>query len=65
MAFQWDKTIPGGHCFNVEAYFKSTSVPNIATDLVILVLPLPMVANLKVTLSRKLGLWFVFLVGSM
>lgn len=62
--FQWDKKIPGGHCFDIGAYYKSTSVPNIVTDLVILVLPVPTVVNLKATMTRKLGLSFVFLVGS-
>lgn len=62
--FQWDKKIPGGHCFDIEAYYKSTSVPNIVTDLIILILPVPTVVNLKVTMTRKLGLLLVFLVGS-
>ena len=65
LAFQWDKTIPGGHCLSLEAYYKSTSVPNIVTDLIILVLPIPTVINLKLTNMRKLGLLMVFLVGSM
>ena len=65
LAYQWDKKIPGGHCFNVGAYYKATSAPNIITDIVILILPIPTVLNLQTTATRKLGLFFVFLVGSM
>lgn len=65
LAYTWDKTIPGGHCFDVEAYYKATSAPNIATDVVMLILPIPTVINLQTTTLRKLGLFVVFLVGSM
>ena len=33
LAYQWDKPIPGGHCFHVDEYFKATSIPNIVTDM--------------------------------
>ena len=64
LAYQWDKTIPGGHCFHVDAFFKATSIPNIVTDIIMLILPIPTVLNLQTTTIRKLGLLFVFLVGS-
>ena len=64
LAYQWDKSIPGGHCFHVDAYFKATSAPNIVTDVVILVVPIPTVVNLQTTLARKMGLLLVFVVGS-
>lgn len=38
---QWDKTIPGGHCFDVRAFYKASSSPNIVTDIIILALPMP------------------------
>ena len=64
VAYQWDKKIPDGHCFDISAFYKSSSVPNIATDLVVLMLPIPTVLALKASLIRKLGLMFVFLTGS-
>jgi hypothetical protein len=30
-AFNWDKSIPGGTCFNVMSFSESSSVPNIVT----------------------------------
>ncbi|KAH7401504.1 hypothetical protein BKA66DRAFT_508022 [Pyrenochaeta sp. MPI-SDFR-AT-0127] len=64
-AFNWDKTIPGGKCFNVQAYGNSSSVPNILTDLVVLVLPLRTVLELKISTGRRVGLLLIFLTGSM
>ena len=64
ISYQWDKTIKGGRCFNQEIWYKTSSVPNIATDVIILVLPIPLVWRLKASRVRKLGLLVIFLVGS-
>jgi len=64
LAYQWDKTIPGGHCFDVGVFYKASSAPNIVTDIIIVVLPMPTIYRLQTTGLRKLGLFFVFLVGS-
>ncbi|CAO2656176.1 Nn.00g049790.m01.CDS01 [Neocucurbitaria sp. VM-36] len=64
IAFNWDKTIPGGRCFNVQFFANSSSVPNIATDLAVLVLPLRTVWGLKISVGRRVGLLLIFLTGS-
>lgn len=64
VAFQWNKTIPGGRCSNISAFYKSTSAPNIVTDIVIMILPIPTIWQLQVSTIRRIGLMFVFLVGS-
>lgn len=63
-AFNWDKTIANGRCFNVEVYANSSSVPNIFTDLAVLVLPLRTVWGLKISVGRRVGLLIIFLTGS-
>lgn len=63
-AYQWDKTIPGGHCIDIDTYDKTTSVPNIFTDLIMLVLPIPTVINLQTSRARKAECFLVFMVGS-
>jgi hypothetical protein len=63
--FKWDKTIPGGVCGDLMAAYRWISVPNLVTDLAILILPLPMVWNLHTGLSQKLGLTLTFLTGSL
>jgi hypothetical protein len=63
-AFNWDKTIPGGRCFNVQLFANSSSIPNIATDLAVLVLPLRTVWSLKISVARRVGLLLIFITGS-
>ena len=65
LAYKWDRTIPGGRCFNIEAFYKTTSVPNILTDLIILVLPIPTVINLETSKVQRAECLLVFLIGSM
>lgn len=63
-AYNWDKTIPGGHCFNVIVFGHSSSIPNIVTDVAVLVLPIRTVMDLKVSVGRRIGLLLIFLTGS-
>ncbi|KAF2737957.1 hypothetical protein EJ04DRAFT_421307, partial [Polyplosphaeria fusca] len=63
-AYNWDKTIPKGRCFNFAIFSHSSSVPNIATDVVVLILPIRTVLHLKVSTARKIGLLLIFLTGS-
>ncbi|KAF2793395.1 hypothetical protein K505DRAFT_188326, partial [Melanomma pulvis-pyrius CBS 109.77] len=62
--YLWDKTIPGGHCFNQAHMFRYGSLPNIITDVAILVLPMPLIWNLHTSAKVKFGLLITFLIGS-
>lgn len=64
LAFKWDKTIPGGRCFDVTAFAVSSSVPNIVNGIVIMILPVRTILDLKVSVGRKIGLGLIFLTGS-
>lgn len=64
LAFFWDPTIPSGHCIDINAFFRWISLPNILTDVAMLVLPQPLVWTLKVTRHHKIGLTLTFLTGS-
>ncbi|KAI1822703.1 hypothetical protein F4861DRAFT_540750 [Xylaria intraflava] len=63
IAYQWDKTIDG-HCIDQLSYYRWVSVPNVIHDVVMLILPLPMVWSLQIDLRQKLALSGVFLIGS-
>lgn len=65
VAYAWDKSIRGGHCINLGAYFRWLSFPNILTDAVILVLPLPLLWRLHTSTGQKIGVTCVFVVGSL
>ncbi|KAJ4355910.1 uncharacterized protein N0V89_003935 [Didymosphaeria variabile] len=61
----YNPTLPGAKCIDKESFFVWTSVPNIATDVVMLALPLPIVWSLHNTKRIKIALTFTFLVGSL
>lgn len=63
--YLWNKTIPGGHCLDLKLLFLWSAFPNIVTDLVMLVLPLPVVWKLNTSRNTKIGLTITFVTGSM
>ena len=65
LAFAWDKSIKGGTCIDVLAFFRYIAVPNVLSDVAVLVLPLPMIWQLHTTTKQKLELSGVFLLGSL
>ena len=60
-----DITITTGHCVNKGALYLATAGLNAATDVTLLVLPIPMIAKLHVPLVQKLGLVAMFSIGSL
>ena len=65
IALAWDKTIEGGSCIDMVAFFRYSIIPDIVTDVGMLILPLPIVWNLHASFAQRAGLTAVFLTGSM
>lgn len=65
IARSWDITIQEGSCINRPALYIATAVLGIVTDVMLLVLPLPLVIRLQVSIQQKLGLMLMFAIGSM
>ncbi|KAI8966499.1 hypothetical protein F5Y11DRAFT_365257 [Daldinia sp. FL1419] len=63
-AYKWNKTLDG-HCGNLSVAYLYTSLPNLFTDVAILVLPLPMLYKLQVSTQQKIGISITFLTGSL
>ncbi|KAL1910008.1 hypothetical protein Sste5344_004197 [Sporothrix stenoceras] len=63
IAFNWDRTIKGGHCVDQRLLFVLTSAFNILTDIIVLGLPLYILVDLKIRRRTKFGLIFIFLLG--
>lgn len=61
----WNPELPGARCINKEAFFRYGSIPNILTDIVMLILPVKIVWNLHTSTRLKIGLTVTFLVGSL
>ncbi|KAL2434364.1 hypothetical protein ABEF95_004783 [Exophiala dermatitidis] len=63
LAFFWDKTVQSGHCINLIAFWFCVSALHIATDLAILVLPMPVLTRLQLPRKQKMTLIGVFALG--
>lgn len=64
VTYQWDKSIEGGRCFDVLLFYRMVNVPNVVTDIAMLILPMPMVWKLHTSRPRRIGLTVCFLAGS-
>ncbi|KAI9698856.1 MAG: hypothetical protein M1820_007363 [Bogoriella megaspora] len=65
LAFNWDKSIPGGHCGNTRAGYIFMAVFAIVLDAAIFTLPIPAVWTLQLSKPKKLGLIAIFSLGLM
>ncbi|WQF78866.1 hypothetical protein CDEST_03880 [Colletotrichum destructivum] len=64
IAFWWDRTIPGGRCVDVQAFFHAQSIPGFVLDFVIMALPLGTIWGLKLPMHKRIALVGIFMVGS-
>ncbi|KAG0643980.1 hypothetical protein HOY80DRAFT_1031495 [Tuber brumale] len=63
LQFFWNKTIPGGYCLDLELAHLINLVLNLITDLVITVLPFPILTKLELPRRQKFGLCAIFGLG--
>ncbi|KAJ0124249.1 integral membrane protein [Diaporthe amygdali] len=60
----FDVTITAGSCINSAALYIATAAANIISDVILFILPIPMLVALQVPLKQKIGLMCIFGVGS-
>ncbi|KAK4203457.1 hypothetical protein QBC40DRAFT_24205 [Triangularia verruculosa] len=63
MEFYWNWTIEGGSCINQQAAFDSSNILNMATDFMILLMPIWMLWDLRVGIRRKVGVVGILMAG--
>lgn len=63
LPYNWDTTIEGGHCGNEFLFYILTGSINIATDVVVLILPISSLIRLEMALYKKLILIGTFACG--
>lgn len=61
----FDFGIVGGSCLDVGVLYMATAVSNIITDVMLFILPMPMIFNLRMKLAQKIGAALIFAIGSM
>lgn len=61
----WTTVPPQPSCIDTHAFFTYATLPNIVTDVFMLVIPWSTIWKLQTTTHVKVGLTFTFLTGSM
>ncbi|MCJ1467260.1 hypothetical protein MMC07_005884 [Pseudocyphellaria aurata] len=64
LEFLWNRTIPGGHCINVTAWYRWSSLMSILTGVAMLIVPLPAIWKIQTTKKVKIGLTITFATGN-
>lgn len=66
LEYFWDKTLPGGHCVNIDdTSYYGTSPPDIVTNIAILILPVPYLWKLQMHRAKKVAIMAIFVLGSL
>lgn len=60
----WDKSAKG-QCLNLTAIGYAGAISGIVEDVVLLIMPIPELLHLQLGLRKKLGLIFMFCLGSL
>jgi hypothetical protein len=62
----YDITFPPdqGTCIDRPAMFQATAALGVVTDVIIILIPVPMIVRLHVSRSKKIGLLTLFAIGS-
>lgn len=61
----WDTSITWGSCINRPGIYLATAVTNTASDLVLIVIPARVIWRLRMRLVQKIGVIFMFGIGSL
>ncbi|CEI66993.1 hypothetical protein FVEN_g9773 [Fusarium venenatum] len=59
----WMPWLTEGTCIDLKASFIGNAIPNIATDIAILCLPVTQIVKLQVNIAQKISLLIIFLLG--
>ncbi|KAI9673626.1 MAG: hypothetical protein M1817_002263 [Caeruleum heppii] len=61
----WDKTLPNARCVDPPTLYMATAGINVATDIIILLIPLPLIWHLRIHNRQKAALTLIFGVASL
>lgn len=62
VARSWDKT-KHGTCINARGFYFANAAFNVASDLMVMLLPIPVIIRLQLKKAAKIGLVFLFIIG--
>lgn len=65
LAFNWDQTIPGGHCGNEMAAYIAAHTINFVLDVSLAILPMPVLWGLQMSTRKKVEISIMFSLGTL
>ncbi|OJI79384.1 hypothetical protein ASPTUDRAFT_59470 [Aspergillus tubingensis CBS 134.48] len=63
IAKNWDLTITTGHCVDRVGFYLATAITNTVSDIILILIPIPVIIKLKLPLIQKLGVGCMFGIG--
>ncbi|RAL04833.1 uncharacterized protein BO80DRAFT_209742 [Aspergillus ibericus CBS 121593] len=63
IAKNWDVTITHGHCIDRTGFYLATAITNTVSDIILVLIPIPVVFRLRLPLVQKLGISCMFGIG--
>ena len=63
VAALWDPTITGGYCIDIHNFLMGAGIPNVILNVIVLLLPMPMIWTLEIERKHKIALSSVFMLG--
>lgn len=65
MEFTWDFSVPGGKCVDLYAAYLAPAAINVATDIIILLMPIWLLWPLRVGPLKKIGVALIMMTGGL
>ncbi|KAL8650348.1 MAG: hypothetical protein Q9210_003872 [Variospora velana] len=65
LAYYWDRSIPNGYCVDEHLIGYTITSVNIATDLIVLILPIPWLWGMNMTVPKRMAVVSLFILGSL
>ena len=59
----WDPSTPGGYCIDLHSFLLGAGIPNVILNVIVLILPLPMIWTLEIERKHKIALSSAFMLG--
>ena len=63
ISYNWDRTQPGRHGLDARKFVIAVGIPNIVTDGIMLLLPLPVIWQMKLQFKKKMALSAILSFG--
>ena len=64
-AYNWDRSIPNGHCVDDNLVGYTITSINIVGDLVVLILPIPWLWGMNMAVPKRMAVVGLFVLGSL